>query len=84
MLTGDAKETGEAVGAELSIDEVHAELLPQHKVDRIEAFDKQKLPKKSCFSQETASTIRRSWRERISGLPWEALALMRQSKRLIL
>ncbi|MEX3911600.1 heavy metal translocating P-type ATPase [Bacillus paralicheniformis] len=49
MLTGDAKETGEAVGAELSIDEVHAELLPQHKVDRIEAFDKQKLPKEKLL-----------------------------------
>ncbi|QII50611.1 cadmium-translocating P-type ATPase [Bacillus paralicheniformis] len=49
MLTGDAKETGEEVGAELSIDEVHAELLPQHKVDRIEAFDKQKLPKEKLL-----------------------------------
>ncbi|MFB6498539.1 heavy metal translocating P-type ATPase [Bacillus haynesii] len=49
MLTGDAKETGEAVGTELSIDEVHAELLPQHKVDRIEAFDKQKLPKEKLL-----------------------------------
>ncbi|MPQ24139.1 heavy metal translocating P-type ATPase [Bacillus paralicheniformis] len=49
MLTGDAKETGEAVGAKLSIDEVHAELLPQHKVDRIEAFDKQKLPKEKLL-----------------------------------
>ncbi|MEC0753298.1 heavy metal translocating P-type ATPase [Bacillus haynesii] len=49
MLTGDAKETGAAVGAELSIDEVHAELLPQHKVDRIEAFDKQKLPKEKLL-----------------------------------
>ncbi|MCY8039315.1 cadmium-translocating P-type ATPase [Bacillus paralicheniformis] len=49
MLTGDAKETGEAVGAVLSIDEVHAELLPQHKVDRIEAFDKQKLPKEKLL-----------------------------------
>ncbi len=49
MLTGDAKETGEAVGAELSIDEVHAELLPQHKVDRIEAFDKKKLPKEKLL-----------------------------------
>ncbi|MCY7799661.1 MULTISPECIES: heavy metal translocating P-type ATPase [Bacillus] len=49
MLTGDAKETGEAVGSELSIDEVHAELLPQHKVDRIEAFDKQKLPKEKLL-----------------------------------
>ena len=49
MLTGDAKDTGEAVGEQLSIDEVHAELLPQHKVDRIETLDKQNFQKKSCF-----------------------------------
>ncbi|WP_146941496.1 heavy metal translocating P-type ATPase, partial [Bacillus licheniformis] len=49
MLTGDAKDTGEAVGEQLSIDEVHAELLPQHKVDRIETLDKQKLPKEKLL-----------------------------------
>ena len=31
MLTGDAKTVGEAVGKELGLDEVHAELLPQQK-----------------------------------------------------
>ena len=31
MLTGDAKSVGEAVGKELGLDEVHAELLPQQK-----------------------------------------------------
>ncbi len=34
MLTGDAKQVGEAVGKELGLDEVHAELLPQQKSRR--------------------------------------------------
>lgn len=45
MLTGDSKVVGEAVGHQLGLDEVHAELLPQHKVEEIEKLDKQKLPK---------------------------------------
>ncbi|ATH93129.1 heavy metal translocating P-type ATPase [Bacillus glycinifermentans] len=49
MLTGDAKEVGEAVGKALAIDEVHAELLPQHKVDLIEELDKVKLPKEKLL-----------------------------------
>lgn len=32
ILTGDNRHTAELVGAELGIDEVHAELLPEHKV----------------------------------------------------
>jgi len=39
MLTGDAKTVGKAVGKELGIDEVHAELLPHHKVEEIEKLD---------------------------------------------
>ncbi|PGT75283.1 cadmium-translocating P-type ATPase [Bacillus cereus] len=39
MLTGDAKAVGEAVGKELGLDEVHAELLPQQKVEEIEKID---------------------------------------------
>ncbi|GAA0359579.1 heavy metal translocating P-type ATPase [Bacillus horti] len=45
MLTGDSKKVGETVGATLGIDTVHAELLPQHKVEQIEALDQQKLAK---------------------------------------
>jgi Cd2+/Zn2+-exporting ATPase len=45
MLTGDAKAAGNAVGKQLGLDEVHAELLPQHKVDEIEKLDAQKAPK---------------------------------------
>ncbi|MDP7981220.1 heavy metal translocating P-type ATPase [Bacillus sp. WLY-B-L8] len=45
MLTGDAKSVGEAVGKELGIDEVHAELLPQQKVEEIEKIDATKHPK---------------------------------------
>ncbi|MCF0112006.1 MAG: HAD-IC family P-type ATPase, partial [Erysipelotrichaceae bacterium] len=36
MLTGDKKEVGEAVGKELGIDEVYAELLPNGKVLKVE------------------------------------------------
>ena len=36
MLTGDKKETAEAVAAEIGIDTVYAELLPSDKVDKFE------------------------------------------------
>ncbi|PFE04462.1 cadmium-translocating P-type ATPase [Bacillus cereus] len=45
MLTGDAKLVGEAVGKELGLDEVHAELLPQQKVEEIEKIDGAKQAK---------------------------------------
>ncbi|NUU75661.1 heavy metal translocating P-type ATPase [Paenibacillus xylanilyticus] len=45
MLTGDAKAVGEAVGRELGVDEVYAELLPQHKVERLEQLEAAKSPK---------------------------------------
>lgn len=38
MLTGDHRSTGEAVAKELSIDEVHTELLPGDKVDQVERY----------------------------------------------
>ena len=36
MLTGDRKAVGEAVAAELGLSEVHAELLPEQKVEQVE------------------------------------------------
>ncbi|ANF97142.1 heavy metal translocating P-type ATPase [Paenibacillus bovis] len=42
MLTGDSWTVGEAVGRQLGIDEVHAELLPQHKVEEIEKLEQQR------------------------------------------
>ncbi|WIY61864.1 heavy metal translocating P-type ATPase [Bacillus arachidis] len=45
MLTGDARLVGEAVGKELGLDEVHAELLPQQKVEEIEKIDGAKQAK---------------------------------------
>lgn len=36
MLTGDRKSVGEAVGKELGVDRVYAELLPQDKVSKVE------------------------------------------------
>lgn len=46
MLTGDIKTVGEAVGKKLGVDEVHSELLPQHKVEELEKIDRQKSSKK--------------------------------------
>lgn len=45
MLTGDAQTVGEAVGRELGLDEVHAQLLPADKVDRVERLLAEKSPK---------------------------------------
>ncbi|CAH2463658.1 MULTISPECIES: heavy metal translocating P-type ATPase [Bacillus] len=45
MLTGDAKSVGAAVGKELGLDEVHAELLPHQKVEEIEKIDAAKRGK---------------------------------------
>ncbi len=44
MLTGDRKEIGEAVGKELGLDEVCAELLPDGKVNAVEKLLNQKMP----------------------------------------
>lgn len=49
MLTGDAKKVGDKIGALLKIDEVHAELLPQHKVEEIEKLDEQKQVKEKIL-----------------------------------
>lgn len=45
MLTGDAKAVGEAVAQQLGLDEVHTQLLPADKVDRVEALLNQKSSK---------------------------------------
>ncbi|MCX7923491.1 MAG: heavy metal translocating P-type ATPase [Clostridia bacterium] len=45
MLTGDSKAVGEKIGKDLGLDEVHAELLPDQKVEKVEILDKQKSHK---------------------------------------
>ena len=45
MLTGDAAAVGKAVASELGLDEVHAQLLPADKVDRVETLLKEKSAK---------------------------------------
>ena len=47
MLTGDTPLVAKAVADELRIDEVHASLLPQQKVEIVEALIKQKNAKKT-------------------------------------
>ncbi|MCQ2443906.1 MAG: cadmium-translocating P-type ATPase [Mailhella sp.] len=44
MLTGDEAAIGEAVAEELGIDECHAELLPDRKVEILEELDRSKKP----------------------------------------
>lgn len=45
MLTGDAEAVGQAVGAQLGLDQVHAELLPHQKVEQVERLLAAKGPK---------------------------------------
>lgn len=40
MLTGDLKRVAAKIGSELSLDEVHAELLPEQKVEKLEELEK--------------------------------------------
>jgi Cd2+/Zn2+-exporting ATPase len=42
MLTGDSKSAGMKIAEQLGLDEVHAELLPQHKVERLEMLAQEK------------------------------------------
>lgn len=45
MLTGDAKKVADSVAASLGIDEVHSELLPADKVEKVEALLREKSAK---------------------------------------
>ena len=45
MLTGDAKDVGEAVAQELGLDEAYTQLLPGDKVERVEALLQETSPK---------------------------------------
>ena len=49
MLTGDRKETAEAVGRELAMDQVRAELLPQDKLAEMEGFLEREGTAKTAF-----------------------------------
>jgi Cd2+/Zn2+-exporting ATPase len=44
MLTGDNKKVADQVGAQLDIDEIYSELLPDKKVEKIEELDAKKSP----------------------------------------
>jgi len=45
MLTGDTKEVGEKVAQKLGLDVVYTQLLPQHKVEKLEMLEEQKSSK---------------------------------------
>jgi Cd2+/Zn2+-exporting ATPase len=45
MLPGDTKAAGEKIGRELGLDTVFSELLPQHKVERLENLFETKMSK---------------------------------------
>ena len=45
MLTGDNEQIGRSVAEELGLDEYYAQLLPEHKVERLEALDAVKRSK---------------------------------------
>lgn len=45
MLTGDNKNVAHKVARQLGLDKVYAELLPQHKVEKVEMLEKEKNPK---------------------------------------
>ena len=45
MLTGDNKETGEAVASELGLNEVYTELLPGDKMEKMEELFQKKSEK---------------------------------------
>lgn len=49
MLTGDAQAVGQAVGEQLGLDEVYAELLPQNKVEQIERLAASKATKEKIL-----------------------------------
>ncbi len=38
MLTGDNRSVAEVIGREVGVDEIEAELLPEHKIDRVKAM----------------------------------------------
>ncbi len=46
MLTGDNKVVGNKVGKQLGIDEIYSELLPNEKVEKLEAINDMKSPNK--------------------------------------
>jgi Cd2+/Zn2+-exporting ATPase len=45
LLTGDNEVIGDRIGQQLGLDEVYSELLPVHKVDKLECWKNQKSRK---------------------------------------
>ena len=56
MLTGDLKAVGDAVGREVGVDEVRAELMPAGKVEAVEALLAQDYPHYAVYVIDDRST----------------------------
>ena len=82
MLTGDSWKVAEHVAADLGIDEVHAELLPADKVEKVEELI-EKRPEKGKLAFVGDGINRRSFHVRISGSPWALWDPMQPSRRQI-
>lgn len=46
MLTGDCKSAGDQIAKEIRLDAAYTDLLPQHKVEKLESFKRENPPKK--------------------------------------
>lgn len=81
MLTGDAKAVGESVAKQLGLDEVHAELLPADKVERVEELLKQKSANGKLAFVGDGINDAPVLSARISESQWAVLAPTRPLKR---
>ena len=81
LLTGDAKDVGEAVAQELGLDEAYTQLLPGDKVERVRRCCRRPHPRGSWPLWGTASTTRRCSPGRTSASPWVPWAATRPLRR---
>ena len=73
MLTGDRKEVADAVAAELGVDEVRSQLMPQDKVTAVEELlEAHRAKRARSRSWATASTTRRCSCAPTWASPWAA------------
>ena len=82
LLTGDAKDVGEAVAQELGLDEAYTQLLPGDKVERVEALLQETSPKgKLAFVGDGINDAPVLRPGRTSASPWVPWAATRPLRR---